>query len=67
MKLSDLADHERKNAIWDKDDNVICPYCEKRLAKVTKYGMIRPCKKCENHPRDTLFISHDDCCGRRCG
>jgi uncharacterized CHY-type Zn-finger protein len=67
MKLTDLDDYEKKSAILDKDNNVICPYCKKLLAKVTKYGMIRPCKKCEKAPRYTFMMAHDDCCGRRLG
>ena len=67
MKLTDLADHEKQFAVLDKDGNILCPVYEKNLAKVTEYGTVRRCKKCEKAPRDTIFISHDDCCGRRCG
>lgn len=67
MKLTDLAEYEKKSAILDESDNVLCPCCQKRLAIITKYGTVRNCKRCENKRRESFFISHDDCCGRRLG
>jgi len=46
MKLTDLAEHEKADAII-KDGVVMCPCCEKRPAVITPYGMIRSCKLCE--------------------
>lgn len=62
MKLKDLSTWE-KDAILDKEGNVLCPVCQKELAIVTEYGMIRNCGGCKNKPSDfnlmVSFVSHD--------
>jgi len=65
MKLNDLHESEKSSAILDKEGNILCPNCEKNLAIVTKYGMIRRCKKCEKNKTYSFMIAHDDQCGRR--
>jgi uncharacterized protein YbaR (Trm112 family) len=47
MKLNDLAEYEKETAIIDKNGNILCPDCKKRLALVTEYGLIRRCKRCQ--------------------
>jgi len=47
MKLRDISDWEKQDAILDKEGNVLCPCCRKNLARVNRYGMIRKCKECQ--------------------
>lgn len=63
-KLSDLSEQEISEAITDKDSNVLCPVCKKRLAIVTEYGMVRTCNKCER-PKCNIMVSIDEPGGRK--
>lgn len=63
-KLSDLSEQEISEAITDKDSNVLCPICKKRLANVTEYGMVRTCNKCER-PKCNIMVSIDEPGGRK--
>lgn len=66
MKLTDLAECEKKEAILDTKGRVLCPSCEKRLAKVTEYGMIRNCNKCGEVKNDyNVMVMVDEPNGRR--
>lgn len=56
MKLTDIVEWEHKNAVLDKEGNVLCPSCQKELAKVTSYGNIRRCKKCQKKPFESSFM-----------
>jgi len=46
MKLKDVSEWEKKDAVVDQEGTVLCPICKKSPAIVTKYGMIRNCDKC---------------------
>ena len=48
MKLNEINESERDRAKLDKDGNVLCLHCEKNLAKISEYGMLRKCDECEN-------------------
>ena len=63
MKLNDLNEWEKPDAILDKDGNVLCPYCKRRFAIVNKYGMVRSCKKCEKKKDDGFMYSFVDANG----
>ena len=55
MKLTDLAECEREEALLDKDGTVLCSICKKRPAIVTPYGMLRRCKLCEKRDIRTYW------------
>lgn len=64
MKQNDLNEFEKKDAVLDKQGNVLCPVCKKRLAIVTEYGMVRTCNKCER-PKCNIMVSIDEPGGRK--
>lgn len=63
-KLNDLCISEKKRAILDKRGNVLCLFCEKNLAKVSEYGMIRKCTKCSKLTFGPM-VSMDEPGGRK--
>lgn len=64
MKLKDLSEQEINDAVLDKKGNVLCPICQKNLAIVTEYGMVRTCPKCER-PKCNIMVSIDEPGGRK--
>ena len=54
MKVKDLAESQVKDAVI-KDGSIMCPKCNKRLAIVTEYGMIRNCKVCGEQEKDNYW------------
>lgn len=64
-KLNDLNDNEKIRAVLDKDGNVLCLYCEKNLAKISEYGMLRKCDACEKIKDYNVMVSIDEPNGRR--
>lgn len=62
--MDDLNEFERKDAVLDSKNRVLCPVCKKRLAIVTEYGMVRTCNKCER-PKCNIMVSIDEPSGRR--
>lgn len=66
MKLNDLNEWEKPDAILDKDDNVLCPVCKKNPAIITEYGMIRKCETCKNIKNEGPAYSFVDANGFKC-
>ena len=64
MKIEDIDKWERKEAILDKDNNVLCPVCKKNQANITEYGMIRTCDNCKREEYNVI-VSIDEPSGRR--
>lgn len=62
-KIEDLNESEKHRAKLDKDGNVLCIECEKNLAKISEYGMIRRCDECAN--KKYFFVSMDEPGGRK--
>lgn len=46
MKLKDINEWEKDNAILNKNGDVLCPSCLKELAWVC-WGRAEPCADCE--------------------
>ena len=63
MRLSDVSEWDKPNAILDKKGNVLCPMCEKRFAIVNEYGMIRKCEKCKDIKNGSFNYSFVDANG----
>lgn len=65
-KINDLNESEIKNAVLNNEGDILCPVCEKRLAIVTDYGMIRNCKECGENKQDyNVMVVIDEPSGRR--
>ena len=64
-KLKDLNESERSRAKVDKDGNVLCLHCEKNLANVSEYGMLRKCDECEKKDKRYGFAIIEEIGGRR--
>jgi uncharacterized CHY-type Zn-finger protein len=46
-KLTDLNECERERAKVNKKGVVLCLQCEKYPAKISEYGMLRKCTRCQ--------------------
>lgn len=60
MKLNNLSDWEKPDAILNDAGEVLCPHCLKNLARVSKYGMIRKCKECRGVKTESFAYSFED-------
>jgi uncharacterized CHY-type Zn-finger protein len=66
MKLSDLAEYEKKLAKVDKKGNILCPECNKELAPNNEYGIIKMCPICKKKERYyNVMVMLDEPSGRR--
>lgn len=65
MKLKDINEWEKDNAILNKNGDVLCPSCLKELAKVTEWGMIRKCDKCKDIRNVSFSYAFNDANGRK--
>ena len=63
-KISDINESERSRAKVDKNGNVLCLHCEKNLANISEYGMLRKCETCEKE-KYNVMVSIDEPSGRR--
>jgi predicted RNA-binding Zn-ribbon protein involved in translation (DUF1610 family) len=66
MKLNDLAEHEKKHAILDSKNRVLCINCNKELAPDNEYGIIKRCIKCEKNKESyNVVVMMDEPGGRK--
>lgn len=65
MKLKDLSEWDKNNAVLDYKGNVLCPVCRNNLAQVSEYGMIRKCKECKDFKTKTFSYSFTDSNGHK--
>lgn len=65
MKITEVNDWDKNNAILDSQNNVLCPICKKRLARVSEYGMIRKCNICKDVKTYTCGYAFVDSNGRK--
>jgi len=63
-KITDINEAERDRAKVNSKGIVLCIHCEKYPAKISEYGMLRACSKCEGIQRGPT-VSIDEPSGRR--
>lgn len=66
MRITDLAEHEKKYAKVDSEGFILCPECNKELAPDNEYGIIKRCPICEKKERYyNVMVMVDEPNGRR--
>ena len=63
ITINDINESER-NRVVIKKGKIVCIFCEKNKTKISEYGMLRACTKCEGRKRGPT-ISIDEPNGRR--
>lgn len=65
MKITEVNEWDKNNAVLDPEGNVLCPVCKKNLAQVSEYGMIRKCNECKDVKVYTCGYAFVDSNGRK--
>lgn len=49
VKINEISEFENNEFLkFNKNGDILCKMCEKRLAKVSSYGCLRKCDECQN-------------------